>query len=54
MKCRPCVVVPHNALDADKQRQVQQAFHDKQLQVNLDEDKMENVRLKNPCKPQLN
>jgi hypothetical protein len=39
MKCRPCVEVPDNALDADKQHQVQQEFNDKQLQLNLVEDK---------------
>ena len=39
MKCRRCGVVPGKAMEDDKQRQAQQAFHDNQLQPILDEAK---------------
>jgi transposase len=39
MKCRRCGVVPGKAMDADKQRQAQQQFHDQQLQPALHEAK---------------
>ena len=39
MKCRRCGVVPGKAMEDDKQRQAQQAFHDNQLQPVLDEAK---------------
>jgi len=39
MKCRRCGLVPGKAMDDEKQRQAQQAFHDQKLQPLLDEAK---------------
>ena len=39
MKCRRCGVVPGKAMEDDKQRQAQQAFHDNPLLPILDEAK---------------
>ncbi len=39
MKCRRCGLVPGKAMEDEKQRQAQQAFHDQELQPLLDEAK---------------